>query len=119
VSDHAPPLDDEAVTRAVRVLEEHKFRVLEENWWSGEHRLTLVATPGAGILAGVEVRSAASLVTAGCVTALGADRVCGVTTALRDWNREHGGEFDELWFVIVTLHPGGASVVSGNAAEVR
>jgi Holliday junction resolvase-like predicted endonuclease len=118
MSDHFPPPDDGAVKRAVRVLEEHKFTVLEENWRSGEHQLTIVATPGAGILAGAEVRSAASSVSPGCVTALTEERVSGVIRALRAWRQGNGGEFDELWFVIVTLHPDAAGIISGNAAEV-
>ena len=114
-----PPLADETDKRATRVLIHHKLTVLDENWQSGGHRLTIIATPGGGILAGVEVRSAASPVPPGCLTALTADRVTSVVQALHAWNREHGGEFDELWFVIVTLHPKDAfEVVSGNAAEV-
>jgi hypothetical protein len=113
---HAPPLTDEAVRRAVHVLKRHKLTVLEENWRSGQHRLTIIATPGGGILAGV--RSAACPVPAGCLTTLTADRVTSVVQALHAWNREHGGEFDELWFAIVTLHPDDAfGVVSGNPAE--
>ena len=114
----ALPLTDEAVRRAVHVLKHHKITVLKENWRSGQHRLTIIATPGGGILAGVEVRSAASPAPAGCLTALSAGRVTSVVQALQAWNREHDGRFDELWFAIVTLHPDGAfEVVSGNAAE--
>ena len=115
-----PPLADEAVKRAARVLIHHKLTVLEENWQSGGHRLTIIATPDGGILAGVEVRSAASPVPPGCLTALTADRVTSVVQALHAWNQEHSGEFDERWFIIVTLHPEGAiEVVSGNAADVN
>lgn len=51
----------------------------------------------------------------GCLTALTANRVTGAVQALRAWNDGHGGQFDELWLVIVTLHPGraGWAVVSG------
>ena len=115
-----PPLADEAVKRATDVLKHHKLTVLEENWQSGRHRLTIIATPGGGILAGVEVRSATSPVPPGCLTALTADRVTSVVQALHAWIREHGAEFDELWFIIVTLHPEGTfEVTSGNAAEVE
>jgi Holliday junction resolvase-like predicted endonuclease len=115
----APPITGQAVERAVRVLEHHKLTVLEESWQSGRHRLTIIATPGGGILAGVEVRSAASPVPAGCLTVLTADHVTAVVQALQAWNREHGGKFDELWLAIVALHPDGAfEVVSGDAAEV-
>ena len=115
-----PPLADKAVTRANRVLIHHKLTVLEENWQSGGHRLTIIATPGGGILAGVEVRSAASPVPPGCLTALTADRVTSALQAPHAWNQEHGGEFAELWFVIVTLYPERAiEVVSGNAADVN
>ena len=116
---HIPPLADEAVRRAARVLIHHKLTVLEENWQFGGHRLTFIATPGGGILAGVEVRPAATPILPGCLMALSADRVTTVVQALRAWNREHGGEYDELWFIIVTLHPEGAiEVISGNAADM-
>ena len=114
-----PPIKGEAVKRATGVLKHHKLTVPDENWQSARHRLTIIATPGGGILAGVEVRSATSPVPPGCLTALTADRVTSVVQALHAWNREHGAEFDELWFIIVTLHPEGTfEVTSGNAAEV-
>jgi Holliday junction resolvase-like predicted endonuclease len=108
MNEQAPPLADETVKRAARLLEQHKFKVLEENWQSGRRRLAIVATPGGGILAGAEVRSAASPVPGGCLTALTAHRVSAVIRDLHAWSRQHdAGEFDEFWLVIVTLHPDG------------
>lgn len=55
-----PPLTDEAVKRAAHVLKHHKLTALEENWRSGRHRLTTIATPDGSILVQVKVRPAAS-----------------------------------------------------------
>jgi hypothetical protein len=55
-----PPLTDEALKRAAHVLKYHKLTALEENWRSGRHRLTIIATPDGGILVEGEVRPAAS-----------------------------------------------------------
>ena len=55
-----PPLTDEAVKRAAHVLKHHKLTVLEENWRSGGHRLTIIAAPDGSILVEVEIRPAAS-----------------------------------------------------------
>ena len=118
MNEQAPHLADETVKRAARLLEQHKFKVLEENWQSGRRRLAIVATPGGGILAGVEVRSAAAPAPGGCLTAFTAHRVSAVIRDLYAWSRQHNaGEFDEFWLVIVMLHPDGTvDVVSRDAA---
>ena len=46
-----------AIERAALTIEAAKLQVIDWDWMSGEHRLDLVATPGDGILAAVEVRS--------------------------------------------------------------
>ena len=46
-----------AIERAARAIEADKLQVIDRDWQSGEHRLDLAATPGAGILAAVEVRA--------------------------------------------------------------
>ena len=46
-----------AIERAAQAIEADKLQVIDRDWQSGEHRLDLAATPGAGILAAVEVRA--------------------------------------------------------------
>ena len=93
--------------------------MIDRDWQSGEHRLDLVATPGDGILAAVEVRAVAHGTLGACVTAISEDRIRQLTDAARAWMREHDARYDDLWVVMVTVDPDGcAEVVAGNAAEV-
>jgi hypothetical protein len=48
-----------AIERATRATEAAKPQVIDRDWQPEEHRLELVATPGEGILAAVEVRAVA------------------------------------------------------------
>jgi Holliday junction resolvase-like predicted endonuclease len=108
-----------AIERAASAIEAVKLRVLDRDWWSGEHHLDLVATPGGDILAAVEVRTVAHGDLSACVTALTEARFCQATDAARAWMREHRARYEDLWVVLVTVDPDtGIRLVTGNAAEV-
>jgi len=82
VNEPSSPVRAAAIDRAARVLEAGRLQVIDRDWQSGEHRLDLVATPGAGILAAVEVRDAPPAakgadVPAVSATALSEDRAPG------------------------------------------
>ena len=107
-----------AIERAARAIEADKLQVIDRDWQSGEHRLDLVATPGEGILAAVEVRAVAHGTLGTCVTAIGEDRIRRLTGAGREWMREHD-DYDDLWLVIVMVDlDGPVALVVGNASEV-
>jgi Holliday junction resolvase-like predicted endonuclease len=76
-----------AIKRAARAIEADKLQVILRDWQSGEHRLDLVATPGAGILAAVEVRGVAHGTLGACITAVSEDRIRQLTGARRDRSR--------------------------------
>ena len=108
-----------AIGRAARAIEADKLQVIDRDWRSGEHRLDLAATPGAGILAAVEVRAVAHGAPGACITAISEDRIRQLTGAGRAWIAEHDIRYDDLWVVIVTAGPdGSAGLVAGNATEV-
>ena len=108
-----------AIEQAARAIEADKLQVIDRDWESGEHRLALAATPGAGILAAVEVRAVAHGAPGACITAISEDRIRQLTGAGREWIREHDADYDALWLVVVTVDPdGSAELVAGNAAEV-
>jgi Holliday junction resolvase-like predicted endonuclease len=108
-----------ATEPAARAIEAEKLQVTGRDWQSGEHRLAQVATPGAGILAAVEVRAVAHGTLNACITAVSEDRIRQLTGAVREWIREHDTRYDDLWLVIVTVDPdGSAELVVGNAAGV-
>jgi hypothetical protein len=104
-----------ATEPAARAIEAEKLQVTGRDWQSGEHRLAQVATPGAGILAAVEVRAVALGPICACITAISEDRIRQLTDAGRAWIRAHDIRYDNLWLVIVTAGPDGSAV---NAAEV-
>jgi Holliday junction resolvase-like predicted endonuclease len=107
-----------AIERAALTIEAAKLQVIDRDWRSGEHRLDLVATPGDGILAAVEVRAVAHGTPDACITAISEDRIRQLTGAGREWMREHD-DYDDLWLVIVMVDPDGSvELVVGNAAEV-
>lgn len=108
-----------AIDRAARAIEAAKLQVIDRDWQPGEHRLDLVATPGEGIHAGVEVRAVAHGTLGACVMAITEDRIRQLTGAARAWMREHDTGYDALWLVIVTVHPDGSvGLIARNAAEV-
>jgi Holliday junction resolvase-like predicted endonuclease len=108
-----------AIERDARAIEAAKLQVIDRDWQSGEHRLDLVATPGDGILAAVEVRAVAHGTLGACITAISEDRIRQLTGAGHEWMREHDAGYDVLWLVIVTVDPDGSvELVVGNAAEV-
>ena len=108
-----------AIERAARAIQADKLQVIDRDWQSGEHRLDLAATPGAGIFAAVEVRAVAHGAPGACITAISEDRIRQLTDAGRAWIREHDIRYDDLWVVIATVDPdGSAGLVAGNAAEV-
>ena len=108
-----------AIEQAARAIEADKLQVIDRDWESGEHRLALAATPGAGILAAVEVRAVAHGTPGACITAISEDRIRQLTGAGREWIRQHDARYDDLWVVIVTVDPDGSvELVVGNAAEV-
>ena len=108
-----------AIERVAGAIEAVKLQVIGRDWQSGEHRLDLVATPGDGILAAVEVRAVAHGALGACVTAISADRILQLVGAGHAWMREHDARYDDLWLVIVTVDPdGSAGLVVGDAAEV-
>ena len=108
-----------AIEQAARAIEADKLQVIDRDWQSGEHRLELTATPGAGILAAVEVRAVAHGTPGACITAISEDRIRQLTGAGREWIRQHDARYDDLWLVIVTAGPdGSAGLVAGNATEV-
>ena len=59
MNEHSSALRATVIGRAARAIEAAKLQVIDRDWQSGEHRLDLVATPGDGILAAVEVRAVA------------------------------------------------------------
>ena len=119
MNEPSSPLRAAAIERAARAIEADKLQVIDRDWESGEHRLDLAATPGAGILAAVEVRAVAHGAPGACITAISEDRIRQLTGAGREWIRQHDARYDDLWVVIVTVDPdGSAGLVAGNAAEV-
>ena len=107
-----------AIERVAGAIEAVKLQVIGRDWQSGEHRLDLVATPGNGILAAVEVRAVAHGTLDACITAISEDRIRQVTGAAREWMREHA-RYEDLWLVIVMVDlDGSVELVVGNAAEV-
>ena len=107
-----------AIEQAALTIEAAKLQVIGRDWQSGEHRLDLVATPGDGILAAVEVRVVAHGELDACITAISEDRIRRLTGAGREWIREHD-DYDDLWVVIVMVDPDGSvELVVGDAAEV-
>ena len=119
MNEHSSALRATVIGRAARAIEAAKLQVIDRDWQSGEHRLDLVATPGDGILAAVEVRAVAYGILGACITAISEDRIRQLTDAGRAWIREHDTRYDDLWVVIVTVDPdGSAGLVAGNAAEV-
>jgi Holliday junction resolvase-like predicted endonuclease len=119
MNEHSSALRAAAIERAVRAIEAAKVQVIGRDWQSGEHRLDLVATPGDGILAAVEVRAVAHGTFDACITAISEARIRQLAGAAREWMREHDADYDALWLVIVTADPDGSvEFVVGNAAEV-
>ena len=106
-----------AIERAALTIEAAKLQVIDRDWQSGEHRLDLVATPGDGIVAAVEVEAVAHGTPDACITAISEDRIQRLTCAGRAWMRGH--DYDDLWLVIVMVDPDGpVALVVGDAAEV-
>jgi Holliday junction resolvase-like predicted endonuclease len=108
-----------AIARASRAIEAAKLQVIDRDWQSREHRLDLVATPGEGILAAVEVWGIALGTFDTLITAISEDRVRQLAGAAREWMREHHADYGTLWLVIVTVDPNGSiELIVGNATEV-
>jgi Holliday junction resolvase-like predicted endonuclease len=118
MNEPSSPLLATAIERAARAVEAAKLQVIGRDWQSGEHHLDLVATPGDGILAAVEVRAVAHGAAGACITAVSEDRIQQLTGAAREWIAEHDTHYDDLWLVIVTVDPDGCAELVGNAAEV-
>jgi Holliday junction resolvase-like predicted endonuclease len=120
MNEPSSPLRAAVIERAARAIEAAKLKVINRDWRSGEHRLDLVATPGDGILAAVEVRDVAHGTLGACVTAISEDRIRQLTGAGgREWMREHDDDYGDLWLVIVMVDPDGSvELVVGDAAEV-
>jgi Holliday junction resolvase-like predicted endonuclease len=97
-----------AIERAALAIEAVKLQVIDRDWQSGEHRLDLVATPGDGILAAVEVRAVAHGTRDERITAISEDRIRQLTGAAHEWIREHDARYDDLWLVIVMVDPDGS-----------
>jgi Holliday junction resolvase-like predicted endonuclease len=119
MNEPSPAVRAAAIEVAARAIEADKLQVIDRAWQAGGHSLDLVATPGAGILAAVEVRAVAHGTLGACITAVSEDRIRQLTGAGRAWIREHDTRYDDLWVVIVTVDPGGsAGLVVGNPAGV-
>jgi Holliday junction resolvase-like predicted endonuclease len=119
MNEPASGLRTAGIERAARAIKAAKLQVIDRDWQSGEHRLDLLATPGDGILAAVEVRAVAHGTLNARITAISEDRIRQLTGAAREWMREHDAGYDALWLVIVTVDPDGSvELVVGNAAEV-
>jgi len=120
MNEPSSPLRAAAIDLAAREIETGKLQVLDRDWRSGAHHLDLVATPGAGILAAVEVRDAApaangASLTAVSVTAVSEHRVRRLAGAAREWMRGNDDRYDDLWLVIVTVSP---CAPAGDGSEV-
>lgn len=108
-----------AVERAARALEERRLRVLDRDWACGEHYLDLVASPGPGIVAAVEVTTVAADTAGACVATLTETRLREAAGAAREWARRHQVACKVVWIVLVTVDPAAdLAVVTGNAAGV-
>jgi Holliday junction resolvase-like predicted endonuclease len=119
MNEPSSPLRAAAIERAALAIEAAKLQVIDRDWQSGEHRLDLVATPGEGILAAVEVQSVAHGTLDADVRAISEDRIRQLTGAGREWMRQHDDDYDDLWLVIVMVDPDGSvGLVVGDAAEV-
>jgi Holliday junction resolvase-like predicted endonuclease len=119
MNEPSPDLRAAAIEAAARAIEAAKLRVIDRDWQSGDHRLDMVATPGEGILAAVEVRAVAHDALGPCAAAITEDRVRHLTGAARAWMREHDAGDDDLWLVIVTVDPDGSvELAVANAAGV-
>jgi hypothetical protein len=107
------------IERAARAIEAAKLQVIGLYWQSGGHRLDLVATPGDGILAAVEVRVVAHSTVDACVSGISEDCIRQLTGAARERMREHDADYEALWLILVMVDPDGSvELVVGNAAEV-
>lgn len=117
---HSSAVRAAAIERAASVIEAAKLRVLDRDWSSGRHHLDLVATPGADILAAVEVRSTAQDGYLGVFVApLTEARFQQATDAARAWMRQREARYEDLWVVLVTVDPSiGVEVATRNAAGV-
>ena len=98
MNEHSSALRATVIGRAARAIEAAKLQVIDRDWQSGEHRLDLVATPGDGILAAVEVRAVAYGILGACISATSEDRIRQLTAA-REWMRGHDADYDDLWLV--------------------
>jgi len=119
MNEPSSPLRATATEVAARAIGAVKLQVIDRDWQSGGHRLDLVATPGDGILATVEVRAVAHGAPDAFIKAISEDRVRQLTGAAREWIREHDDDYDDLWLVFVMVDlDGSVELVVGNAAEV-
>jgi Holliday junction resolvase-like predicted endonuclease len=97
-----------AISRAASVIEAAQLHVLGRDWSSGPHRLDLVATPGADILAAVEVRITTSEASPSALVALTEAQFLKATDAARAWMRQRDARYEDLWVVLVTVDPSAA-----------
>lgn len=106
-----------AIERAARVLEQQQLQVLDRDWTWDEHYLDLVATPGAGIMAAVEVMPVAAGTPGVRAATLTETRFREAAGAVRAWARQHRAMCKVVWIVLVTVDPAaGLHVLTANAA---